>query len=535
MTGRTRGRTLLLLGLLAGTLLGGAACAGMPGATPAAPDAAGAAAPAAPPDGQVLRVGAPRPSLPQYEPGLVNSAATLQYFTPAFDGLTWVDDSGLPRPGLASQWSTADGITWTFTVRPGMVFHDGQPVTAAAVQASFDRYLDPDARFTLATALARVDRVEAPDPATVVIRLRRMEPTLPRLVSLAMILPPGTGRDQDALDAFLAAPVGTGPFQVDGPVDLQQGLAFRRTPAGFVAPRGAPDLAAIQLFWIPETAAREAALESGELDVATTLLPDSALRLQEAGYATASRLSQTTVHFLLRQDSGPLADVRVRQAVNHAVDRQDALDRLLQGFGRLDQAQLLGPGVLGYDPALPAYPYDPAQARRLLAAAGFPNGFSGRMTVVQNPLGGREIGEVVAAGLTAAGIGVEIEVQEPAVWLRHFYGTPEQRGEFFVSFLNWEQTFEAGSVYRFFSADQPATSRRWNNPAFDRLYQQAKGVRDDARRGELYRQAARIMREEAGALFLWQPGLLAAMRPGVRWDPGLFADRWITAGFEPGP
>ncbi len=521
-------RLLALPVLLGVALLAGAACAApapAPGPAPAATPASTASPGPRQPSG-TLTVGLPRPSNPAIDPGEIRTSESAFTSWPIFDGLTLVDDKGVLRPALAESWSSPDGRIWDFRLRQDIQFSNGEPFNAAAVQFTLDHYLNPDNRLAIATQLANVERVETTGPFGVRFVLKEIDPSFPATVNQTLVLPPGAFRAAPSPAAFFERPAGTGPFRLvaGNPND---GFTYEAQPTTFVTPRGAPAVQRVVLRWVPEAAAREAGLRTGELDAIVNLPPDVAKALERDGFTISQSTSGPVVTLAIRQDEGPLADVRVRQAANYAVDRRTIVDSILGGFARIDEGQILGPQGFGYNPEVRGYPYDPGRARQLLAEAGQAAGFSATLSVIANPLAGPDMGVAVARYLTDAGIRTEVRTLEAAVWARiSNAGQPAERGEFFVSLLSGEDPIQA---YRFYSGSVPPFVRRWNNPDFDRLYQQARVTVDEAQRRQLFQQQARILRDQAANLFLWQPVNLGAARPGVTFDPGYSAVQFTQA------
>jgi peptide/nickel transport system substrate-binding protein len=225
-----------------------------------------------------------------------------------------------------------------------------------------------------------------------------------------------------------------------------------------------------------------------------------------------------------------MANTRVRQAVNHAVNKTPILQGLFGGYGDLD-AQMLGKAVLGYNADLRPYAYDMARARTLLAEGGVPNGFRATMSVVgpSSGPGGANIASAIQQDLGRVGIQVELETQDTAPWLAAFSGPQAQRKDISYATINWERNFEADPIYRFWSSDRtPETGRRWMDETFDRIYQTAKATPNDQQRARGYQEAARYINENAPVLYLWTlSNAVAINNRKIDWQPGLFADAYF--------
>ena len=458
------------------------------------------------------------------DPGKGNSGQTLQYFWPAFDGLTWMDDAGKLQPGLAKDWKNPDPTTWQFTLGD-YKFHNGRAVEAQDVVDSYARYRDPQKKLSTAAAFVSVDKIEAPDTRTIKVTTKAPDPTLPNILSLAMVLPMKEVTQQGE-DAFFAKPIGTGPYQVQQ-ADWNTALKFSAVGGGFVSPRGAPAVQDIEVRFLPDAAARTAALQAGDVDAISPVTADAAATLEKAGFKTAETPGTSTVHFLLDPNNGPTKDLRVRQAINYALDKQGIVQQLYGGKARVD-GQLIGPGCLGYNADLKPYAYDVAKAKQLLSDAGFSNGMTLPLTVLTISSGGKDIGQVVAAQLAQVGIKTDMKVEEPALWLTEYYGPADKRTGLWVEFINWDQTYEPNSVWRWYTSDLPSNAgRRWEDATFDKMYQQAKTTFDRDKRGQMYQEAGKYLFDQAPVLFLWQNYTLGSMKKNITWTPGLFADAYV--------
>ncbi|GIW10568.1 MAG: hypothetical protein KatS3mg061_1625 [Dehalococcoidia bacterium] len=183
-------------------------------------------------------------------------------------------------------------------------------------------------------------------------------------------------------------------------------------------------------------------------------------------------------------------------------------------------SHLLGPAALGFNPNLPPYPYDPARAKQLLAEAGYPNGFTVAMTHATTGTTPKDLAELVQGQLRDVGIVANVQIRELALWTAE-NNNDQKNAAIWMQVLNWDQTFEAQGVYRWFSSDFTwERGRRWDDPEFDRLYQQAKTTLDREQRARLYQQAAARLYAEAVSLFLVQPFTPSAVKKGLVFPVG---------------
>lgn len=301
-----------------------------------------------------------------------------------FDGLTGFTTEAALVPALAERWETSDdGLVYTFHLRGGVSFHDGTPLRARQVLTSFQRVLDPavkggrgwplfpirGARDFASGRAATISGLAAPDDSTVVITLEEPLAIFTKLLAMpvASILPDSVPPD------FGEHPVGTGPWRfVEWKHDDY--LRFVRNDSYW---GGAPVAESLMARIIPEPSTAVAEFEAGNVDVLQ--IPEGDTRRWEQTDERSARLQSAPAlrlyYVAINTRRGPLADVRVRQAINHAVDVQTILDRLVGGRGRL-AAGVIPPALAGADTTRAPYSYDPALARRLLAEAGHPDGIS---------------------------------------------------------------------------------------------------------------------------------------------------------------
>ncbi len=489
----------------------------------AAPKPAAKAAPAGP-TGRVLFATGPA-YLDTYNAGEAGGAGfDAQFLWPAYDGLVWVDRTGEVRPALASEWSSDDGITWTFKIREDIKFQDGTPLTADDVLATFEYWMGPENESQAIRVFPDVKAISAPAEYTIVIELKKLVVTFPKIVALAMVV---KGRELQEVgdEEFFKNPIGTGPYRF---VQHEPNAVIRyeAMEPGYVTARGQPNINELWLLSIPELATRVAALQAGDIDIADRMSADVIPQLEKAGFRIPTDPGSAQVHLTLNLDEGPTTDVRVRQAINYAVNRPSILENLVGGYGKLD-GQLVGEEVLGYNPDVKPYPYDPEKAKELLAEAGFADGFP--MSMIYRATIGPGVAEAIVADLAEVGIDVELLVTPRAEWLTQYFGPQSGRPSLWQGITNWEQTFEVDPVWRWWSSDfELDAGRRWQNEEFNDLYQKGKQTVDIEERDKIYQEAAVIINEQAPVLFMWRMSRTAGISDRVEWTPGLFADMFVS-------
>lgn len=317
-------------------------------------------------------------------------------------------------PLLAESWERPNPRTWRFKLRRGVKFHNGEDVTSQAVKATLDVMLDPELAKTKKVQVSSiirgnfrsVERVEAPDPYTVVIVTKT--PYRPMLMGLAQLgIVPVSGLD--AAEAYIAKPVGAGPYRfVEYVPGSRLVLEANETYWG-----QKPKFKRVVVRIIPENATRVAALQTGEVMAIFNVPPDTIERLR-ANKDVEVRDTLTTRHnyLYLQNDRPPFNDKRVRLALNYALDKEQITKGIFKGLAKPSTAPM-GPATIYFNKSLKAYPYDLAKAKALLAEAGHPNGLK---FVLGAPFGrfinDRQVAEAAVGQLAKAGFTVDIRVEE---------------------------------------------------------------------------------------------------------------------------
>lgn len=457
------------------------------------------------------------------DPALSTDVPTGRAVSYLFDGLVRFTPDARVVPALATRWEVSpDGLTYTFHLRQGVTFHDGSAFRARQVARSFQRALDPSVRggrgwplYPIrgarefadgkATSLAGV---RTPDDSTVVITLTEPLAIFPKLLAMpvAGIVPDSVGAD------FGQQPVGTGPWKF---VEWRHDdyLKFARFEQYWGPQPGADTLIA---RIIPEPSTAVAEFESGTVDVLT--VPEGETRSWEQTDEKSARLQSAPAlilyHVAINTTRGPLADPRVRQAVNHAVDTRAILDQLLAGRGRL-AASVIAPSLEGADTTRPRYAYDVARAKQLLAAAGHPNGIDLELWSSQDATIAR-LAQSIQGYLNAAGIRAKLvqrdasAVREAArngqadLFVKTWYADYPDADAFLYPLLH-SASKGVGGNYSFYAS-----------PAVDSLIVLARRTQDDAQRAALSRQADSLAFADAPMIYLFHYNELYAVQPWIR-------------------
>ncbi len=448
---------------------------------------------------KVLRLGFTALPTSKGNPFRSTASTSYTFFTALFDPLTQIDDQGKVHPWLAIEWAPENETTWRFKLRPGVTFSNGEPFDASAVKTSLD-FLLSDAALaqTVARDIEFIAGARVIDALTIEIVTKSPNILLPRYLAGINIVAP-KHFTAVGLDAFAQTPVGTGPFK------LEEWSPEKVTMSAFKGSWRAPKVDQLVILALPDSTSRLQALETGRVDVATNISTDDKGRLEAAGnrFHRRNPTRVMVVSFETIRAGSPFRDVRVRQAMNYAVNRQSIVDNLLGGLTVL-ASQPAAPAVVGYAPDLKPYPYDPQKARALLKDAGYANGFSFVMEVPNGQLANDgAVAQQIAADLAAIGVKVDIREIDFAQVVRN------------MSLGNWKglamytdfATAPSLDLMRAFIRHSCGWASPWFcDPTIEPVIAEAERTFDLDRRIQLTQKASQHYRDVAASLFLY-PGI----------------------------
>lgn len=436
---------------------------------------------------------------PSAEPWTGVGSPGQYIWSAVFDSLTVIGEQGDPEPALAESWEAVDETTWEFTLRDGVEFHDGTPLTADDVVGTFELLLSEEGAASYGSHVGNyrfIESVTAPDDTTVRIETSGPSPLVPAAISIVYIVPIDHFNEVGA-ETFATEPIGTGPYSSaswgSDRIELERYDNSWRDA----------NFAGLEYVNLNDPASRTQALQSGQVDVIIAGSADAALELEQAGYTNyVARSGRLMTIAMITNEGGPLAEREVRQAMNLAVDAEAIAEALVGG---LTSASAWPPeGVVGYDPDRDPYGYEPDRARELLETAGYGDGFeiSAEVTLGAFPAD-REIYESAAAYLSEVGIELELtEIDFAQEWLPNYIGSggADWAGDAFGS--TWVSPPLLDGV-------RPLTQYRcdWSNPWFcddelDRMLDEVNSELDaDARQPKLA-ELLDYVHEEAPVLWL---------------------------------
>ena len=458
-----------------------------------------------------------------FDPALSTDVPTGRAVGYVFEGLTRFSPDAQVEPALASSWTVSpDGRIWRFTLRQNVKFHDGSTFTAQHVVSSFTRVLDPKTRggrgwplfpiqgatdFAAGKATS-ISGIRIENDSTVVITLTEPFAIFPKLLAMpvASIVPATVAAD------FGEKPIGTGPWKL-AEWKHDDFVRFVRNNR-YWGTRPLQDTLIARVIPDPSTAVAE--FESGNVDI--LYIPEAETRQWEQTEEKKSLLQAAPVlrlwYVAMNTTRGPLADVRVRRAINHAIDTKAILTKLLGGRGRL-AAGIIPPALDGSDTTRAPYVHDPAKAKALLTEAGFPNGITVKLWCSQDATQSR-VAQAIQGYLKDAGIKAEL-VQRESASMRE----AARKGETDLVLKDWYADYPDAENFLYpllhsANAGVGGNVSFFRNALFDSVVTASHRETDVTKRTALYSRADSIAFQQAPMVFLFFYNELYAVQPWLK-------------------
>jgi peptide/nickel transport system substrate-binding protein len=456
------------------------------------------------------------------DPGRSTQVLTVNYFYNLYDSLTRWDAALQLQPGLATSWKAVNDTTWEFTLRPGVKFHDGSPLTAEDVRATIERNLVPG-KTVVTAGFTTIESVQAASPTLVRVVTRKPDPLLPvRMAQMgSQILPARLTTDEGAKE-LARRPIGSGAYRfVEWVKDERLVMEANRDWWGWEGRAPAVD----RVLWkaIPDDFPRLVALEKGDADIVTSVPPDRIKSVAEGRNTRVVSVPSTrTVEFNINSTQPPLSDKRVRQALHYALDVPAIIRSLFAGLGR-PLAGGLADTDFGYNPALKPYPHDPSRARALLAEAGSPGGIdvtlhAGMGTMVND----KQLLEVIADMWAKVGIRARVAMMEMGARQRMVNERALPPGGLLLINVQstlldadgslWRILHPTGLGGRYWAGSQPGHR-------FHEVMEQARYTLDPRKRKALYVEATLLFDDEKPWLELFQEVIVYGTSKRVTFRP----------------
>lgn len=476
-------------------------------AAPAAQAPTAASAPDSPQRGGALRV-AFSDSISSLQPYGGVTYADSAFGWSIYENLTYTDFNDpnyTVKPLLAESWeASADSLTWSFTIRQGVTFHHGTPLTAKDVVAAIQLIMNPATAAVAAGQLGGVSAVELADEQTVRFTLKAPNVDFARTVATAAlwIVPPDR-----TLEQLTAEPSGTGPYKFQSHTPGERAVFVRNESYWDSA---LPYLDELQLLFMPEMTAQLAALSSDTVDALVQVPAVSLAELEGNPDLKVIENPLGSYHvFVMRVDQKPFDDVRVRQALKHAVDRAGMRQAVLQGRGALGNDQ----PVVAASPFwadIPPLAYDVEKAKSLLAEAGYPDGVEVTLAVADIGPGLTDAAVALQEMVKAAGFTITLDkVDAGSYWTTKYMQAP-----FFVSI--WPgQPIPGGDLMFGYHSTGAFNESGWQNPDLDALIEGTRAEADEAKRKAIFADLQTLISSEGAVLIPYYIPQYLAVRSTV--------------------
>jgi peptide/nickel transport system substrate-binding protein len=457
------------------------------------------------------------------EPGTLDPALTYEIdgwsiVHSVYDSLYQYNAEGALEPLLAQSAPTLlDPQTYEIRLRPDVTFHNSEPLDAKAVAFSVSHIVDEKTGSQIAGQFAVISEVKEIDPLTVHLVLSQPAPWLPaQIAAWLAILPPQYAAAND----FTAKPVGTGPYSF-GEWKPGEHVTLELNPNYFAdSPKGRPIARRVVYRFVPDASTRVADLLAGTARLVRNVPVDQVQSVEDGGATVQAVSVSGSAWIRVPNDVAPFIDVRVRQALNYAIDVDAIRNALYAGHGQR-LPNFFAPGGLGFDPTLAPYPYDPDKAKALLAEAGFADGFE---TALDYTVSDRQdLAEAVAGQLAEVGIKVKTQAQEVAA----FNATWKDASAAPLRLVTWRPLFDPYTLLSLLVSNQGFLSR-YNSATVQPLIDAFATETDLAKRAEVARQLGKALFDDPAAIYLFNLTALYGVASDVTaWTPR--ADDYIIA------
>lgn len=461
-------------------------------------------------------------------PHSFSSDANLSYMSNFFDGLLQRKaPEGRLLPSLATTWKRTDATTWKFTLRKGVKFHNGNDFDAEDVKFSFTRMKDPKYSQLLDTANS-IESIETPDKYTVIFKTRKPVPWFAETMHQNFIVDKESSESRED-DDYNTRPIGTGAYKF---VEWIKG-SYVRMEANDHYWEGIPKYKSVDIRPITEEVEQFAALARKEVDIVNGVPETLLTHLKTLPHvALISQAARQTIYMDIGNKPGtPFEDIRVRQAIAHAINEKEIIENVMSRLATLAH-QIPDMVTTGYDASIERLPYDPEKARELLAAAGYPDGFDITIAGPNDRYDNDEkICEAVSGYLAAVGLNVTLDVKPTSIF---FDELTAQKHDFYL--IGWfDDSFDFGRSAEklLHSRDDTTDMGRHNvagyaNSDLDNLIIASSSIVDRTEREKALQQINRLSVEDVAWIPLhYEQDIFAVVKGrGITFTPR--SDRWIV-------
>ncbi len=433
--------------------------------------------------------------LASLDPHVDTDAGTRDVVFNLYEGLVKPTSDGGFIPAVASDYIISDDAkTYTFTLRDGITFHDGTPVTIEDVKYSIDRYAEIQGESSAFSSL--VDSVEVQDDKTLVVNLKESYSEFLPMMTIAII--PQSNEDP------AGNPIGTGPFKY---VSYTPGQNMELEKYDGYWQEGVPSLDSVEFKFIADVDTAFVELQAGTIDILKYLTAAQAETLGDDYNIVQG--SMNLVHAMyLNSAYEPLSKTEVRQALCYAVDRDAINNFIFGGKSHIIGSHMIPAMSKYYEPeAETVYSYDPEKAKELLADAGYADGFDLEITVPSSYSQHVDSAQIIADELSQVGINVTLNQVEWSTWLQDVY----KGGNFQATVIGFDGTLAPSDWLKKYVTDDAKNFMHYSNTEYDDVFNTAYTTVDDDVKVENYKKAQMILAEDAAAVYIEDPANLVAV------------------------
>ena len=419
-----------------------------------------------------------------------------------YEGLVLFDENGAVIPGLAESWEISDdSLVYTFHLRDDVTFHNGKHFDSSDVMYSYEIISGESTGSPISSRFSIIEELEAPDEYTFKIRLS--EPNAAFLEGTRVgIIPSG-------YTECASAPVGTGPYKFVEYIPGQRIVLEKNDEYYDEERKGSIDRA--EIYIMTDESAIVTALQSGQLDMAQVTGLDA--EILKSSFTIYSNPQNMVCLFALNNAMEPFNDIRVRQAINYAINKDDIINGAFDGYAtKLDSNFSPVMGFYYNSDVENYYPYDVDRAKELLDEAGYPDGFSFTITVPSNYQQHVSTAQIIAENLKKVGIDAEIKLVEWGAWLEDVY----TNGNYETTVIGLTGKLDPYEILVRYCSDYKRNFFHYSNPSYDRIMEEAAVESDENKRAELYKECQMILTEDAVSVWTCDPNLVIAIREDLK-------------------
>lgn len=424
------------------------------------------------------------------DPHRTAAAATFQITNNIYDTLIRVTPDGELKPALAESWEVSDdGLTITFKLREGVNFHNGRTVTAEDVKFSFERLKDDES--PRSSVYANIVDIRVVDEQTVEFVTEKLDVALETL----FVYPWTAIVPEEAVDELRDKPIGSGPYKLVEWIP-QQHIILKKNEDYY----DPANIETVEFIMMPDATSQISALQSGQIDM-ILITGDQAGPIENSDDLKVVEVQYNAVQLMaMNNHHEALSDVRVRQAINYAVDKDAVLETVWFGYGKKIGSHY-PPILKGYTDTTEVIPYDPEKAIQLLEEAGYGDGLTLDMYLPSAYPMYVSAGQVIADQLREVGITANIHTVEWGVWLSDIY----TNREYDLTVVGHTGRLDPYALLARYQSESGENYMNYSNERVDEILATVQQERDEAKRMALYEEVQNILAEEVPAVYLQSP------------------------------